>query len=71
MVYLNQVNVMLLYNQRNGCLAYVEQLPQISAKGETLAEAKDNLLRKLETFEHETYSNYTVVEYKVKTASFL
>ncbi len=71
MIFLNQINVMLLHNNLKGYLAYVEQLPQISAKGETLAEAKDNLMSKLERYEDETYSNYTIVEYKVKSASYL
>ena len=68
---LNQVNVMLLHNDQNGCLAYIEQLPQISAKGGTMAEAKDNLMSRLERYENETYSSYTIVEYKIKSASFL
>ncbi len=65
----NQVNVRLQQN-KSDYLAFIEQLPQVQASGETLAEAKDNLMIELERYEKQTYSTYTIVEYKYQNASF-
>lgn len=61
---ITQVNVVLIYNQRQGCQAYIEEIPEISATGKTLAEAKENLISELKRYEKETYSTYSIAEYK-------
>jgi predicted RNase H-like HicB family nuclease len=68
---ITQVNVVLMYNQQQDCRAYIEEIPEIKATGKTLAEAKENLISDLERYERETYSNYSIAEYKFKSASFV
>lgn len=65
----NQVNVLLLQN-KSDCLACIEQLPHVQASGETFAEAKDNLMIELKRYEKQTFSTYTIVEYKYQNSSF-
>jgi hypothetical protein len=36
-----------------------------------MAEAKDNLISELERYEEETYSAYSIAEYKYEVASYL
>lgn len=65
----NQVKVLLLQN-KSDYLAYIEQLPQVQASGKTLAEAKDNLMIELKRYEKQTFTTYSIVEYKYQNASF-
>ena len=71
MKFITQIKVVLLNNQQQDCKAYIEEIPHIRTSGRTLAEAKENLILELKNYERETYSSYSIAEYKFKTTSLL
>ena len=68
---ITQLNVVLLNNQQQGCKAYIEEIPHIRTSGKTLAEAKENLMAELKKYERETYSSYSIAEYKFRTSAII
>lgn len=64
----NQINIVISPDTLKGYLGYVEQIPQVRATGDTLAEANYNLLEMLKQYELDNYTTYSIVEYKCKTS---
>ena len=62
------VNVVLVQKPSIGCMAYVEQIPEITAIGQTMGEAKENLISELADYELRNFSHYNIAEYKYKTS---
>ncbi len=62
------VNVVLVQKPSIGCMAYVEQIPEIIASGQTMGEAKENLISELRNYESRYFSRYNIAEYKYKTS---
>ena len=60
----NDISIIITHDPMEGCLVYVEQIPQISASGPTVAEANAKLLAELRLYERNSYSSYNIVEYK-------
>jgi predicted RNase H-like HicB family nuclease len=66
----NDVRVVLTQSSLKSYLAYVEQMPEIKASGQSFAEANQNLLSKIKRLEDEMYSTFNITEYKYENASF-
>ena len=60
----NDISIVITQDPIEGCLVYIEQIPQISASGPTVAEANAKLLAELRLYERNNYSSYNIVEYK-------
>ncbi len=67
----NDVKVVLSQTSLKDYLAYVEQMPEIKASGNSFADANQNLLSALKRFEDQMYSTFNITEYKYESSSFM
>jgi predicted RNase H-like HicB family nuclease len=67
----NDVKVVLTQSSLKGYLAYIEQMPEIKASGQSFAEANQNLLQKIRRLEHDMYSTFNITEYKYENSTFI
>ncbi|MDO1451425.1 hypothetical protein Q0590_34440 [Rhodocytophaga aerolata] len=67
----NDVKVVLTQNSLKSYLAYIEQMPDIQASGQSFAEANQNLMQKIRRLEREIYSTFNITEYKYENGAFM
>jgi hypothetical protein len=60
----NDISIIITQDPIEGCLVYIEQIPQISACGSSIAEANAKLMAELRLYERNNFSTYNIVEYK-------
>jgi predicted RNase H-like HicB family nuclease len=67
----NDVKVVLTQSSLKSYQAYIEQMPEIKASGQSYAEANQNLMQKIKRLESEIYSTFNITEYKYENGAFM